>query len=290
MYDPRASITEGGGTPDRRQVPLIRVGFYPYGFKQEAKELFKLSWPLSLSILFHYMIQPISLAFCGHLGHTQLAAVAMALSVIYITTVSFGRGLAFGGDTYFSQTYGSTNKKMMGVYLQKGLLFGFLAALPIIGVLLNTETLLLLLGQNPIIAKLTQEYTLIFIPGVFAYCWLFLLMRYLLCQNRVIPNFIICVFSCGVNAVLHYVLLYQLDMGIKGSAMALASTYYLVLILFISYIWGSGIYKETWDGWSWQCLEDWGEFGKTVVASIVMTFLFWLCTEAGTFLAGSGII
>ena len=27
------------------------------------------------------MIQPISLAFCGHLGHTELAAVALALSV-----------------------------------------------------------------------------------------------------------------------------------------------------------------------------------------------------------------
>ena len=35
----------------------------------------------SLSILFHYLIQPISLAFCGHLGPHQLAAVAMAISV-----------------------------------------------------------------------------------------------------------------------------------------------------------------------------------------------------------------
>ena len=57
----------------------------------------------ALSILFHYLIQPISLAFCGHLGPHQLSAVAMAISVIYITCVSFGRGLAFGGDTYFSQ-------------------------------------------------------------------------------------------------------------------------------------------------------------------------------------------
>ena len=39
-------------------------------------------------------------------------------------------------------------------------------------------------------------------------------------------------------------------------------------------------------GWSWQCLEDWGPFGRTIIASIIMTFIFWLCTEAGTFLAG----
>ncbi len=43
-------------------------------------------------------------------------------------------------------------------------------------------------------------------------------------------------------------------------------------------------------GWSWECLEDWGEFGTVIVASITMTFIFWLCTEVGTFLAGKTII
>ena len=40
--------------------------------------------------------------------------------VIYILMVSVGRGLAYGADTFFSQTYGSSNKKNVGVYLQKG--------------------------------------------------------------------------------------------------------------------------------------------------------------------------
>ena len=48
-----------------------------------------------------------------------------------------------------------------------------------------------------------------------AYNTLFLLMRYLLCQNKVIPNFIICVICCGVCALLHYGLLYQAQMGIE---------------------------------------------------------------------------
>jgi hypothetical protein len=35
----------------------------------------------SVSILFHFLVQPVSLMFCGSLGHWELASAAMALSV-----------------------------------------------------------------------------------------------------------------------------------------------------------------------------------------------------------------
>ena len=65
---------------------------------------------------------------------------------------------------------------------QLGLIFGTLWSLPVIGILLNTETILLLIGQEQRISALAQQYTQLFFPGVFAYCWLFLCMRYLVCQ------------------------------------------------------------------------------------------------------------
>ena len=34
-------------------------------------------------------------------------------------------------------------------------------------------------------------------------------------QNSVIPNLLICVASCAVNAILHYGLVYQAEMGIR---------------------------------------------------------------------------
>ena len=80
-------------------LEFYTLSFFYYILNNKKNELYF----QALSILFHYLIQPISLAFCGHLGPHQLSAVAMAISVIYITCVSFGRGLAFGGDTYFSQ-------------------------------------------------------------------------------------------------------------------------------------------------------------------------------------------
>ena len=52
--------------------------------------------------------------------YTRMCAYMYSSQVIYVLTVSVGRGLAFGGQTFFSQTYGSDNKKLVGVYLQKG--------------------------------------------------------------------------------------------------------------------------------------------------------------------------
>jgi len=34
-------------------------------------------------------------------------------------------------------------------------------------------------------------------------------------QNSVIPNLLVCMVSCGANAVLNYGLVYQANMGIK---------------------------------------------------------------------------
>lgn len=41
------------------------------------------------------------------------------------------------------------------------------------------------------------------------------LVMFTVFQNSVLPNLFICVVSCGLNAVLHYGLVYQAKMGIQ---------------------------------------------------------------------------
>jgi len=42
----------------------------------------------------------------------------------------------------------------------------------------------------------------------------------------------------------------------RGSAISLAATYYIVLFLLVAYIWGSGMYRQTWAGMSCIFLCD----------------------------------
>ena len=49
------------------------------------------------------MLPTVALLFCGQLGANQLGAVSLANSVINVTCLAVGMGLATACDTLFSQ-------------------------------------------------------------------------------------------------------------------------------------------------------------------------------------------
>lgn len=58
-----------------------KASYVPNWFKREFWQVFHLSWSLCLISLFTYLLEPISLYFCGKLGTDELAAVALSNSV-----------------------------------------------------------------------------------------------------------------------------------------------------------------------------------------------------------------
>ena len=128
-----------------------------------------------------------------------------------------------------------------------------LALFPCIALHINVEAFLLLVGQNPAVARLAGQYMLLFIPGavvselhlqMYSACTVALmklstsnyskqgcdfvctsmfqsffmyiiLSKYMQNQNIVLPNVFIGLFANGVNALLHYVFVYVLDYGTK---------------------------------------------------------------------------
>ncbi|CAI5679141.1 unnamed protein product [Oreochromis niloticus] len=261
-------------------------GFVPTNYRNELVQLFKLAGPVVISQLMIFMIGFVSTVFCGHLGKTELAAVALSIAVVNVTGICIGTGLSLTCDTLISQTYGSGNLKRVGVILQRGVLILLLACFPCWAILINTEPLLLAVKQSPEVASLSQLYVKIFMPALPAAFMYQLQGRYLQNQGIIWPQVITGAIGNVFNAIINYVLIHQLDLGVAGSSAANAISQYLLASVLFIYICLRGLHKATWGGWSLDCLQEWGPFVQLAVPSMLMLCLEWWMFQVGGFLAG----
>ncbi|XP_012368606.1 multidrug and toxin extrusion protein 1 [Octodon degus] len=269
-------------TSERRglRCPLLS------GFREELLALIILAGPAFLAQLMVFLISFISSVFCGHLGKLELDAVTLAIAIINITGISVGHGLSSACDTLISQTYGSQNLKYVGVILQRGTLILLLCCIPCWALFLNTQHILLLFRQDPDVSRLTHAYVMIFIPALPAAFLYILQVKYLLNQGIVLPQIVTGIAANLVNAFANYIFLYQLHLGVMGSALAnTISQFTLALLLFLYILWRK-LHKATWGGWSLECLQDWASFLHLAIPSMFMLCIEWWAYEIGSFLSG----
>ncbi|EAW50906.1 hypothetical protein FLJ31196, isoform CRA_f [Homo sapiens] len=258
----------------------------PRGFGTEMWTLFALSGPLFLFQVLTFMIYIVSTVFCGHLGKVELASVTLAVAFVNVCGVSVGVGLSSACDTLMSQSFGSPNKKHVGVILQRGALVLLLCCLPCWALFLNTQHILLLFRQDPDVSRLTQDYVMIFIPGLPVIFLYNLLAKYLQNQKITWPQVLSGVVGNCVNGVANYALVSVLNLGVRGSAYANIISQFAQTVFLLLYIVLKKLHLETWAGWSSQCLQDWGPFFSLAVPSMLMICVEWWAYEIGSFLMG----
>uniref|UniRef100_A0A671N2Q7 Multidrug and toxin extrusion protein n=1 Tax=Sinocyclocheilus anshuiensis TaxID=1608454 RepID=A0A671N2Q7_9TELE len=270
----------------RCQGCLRCFSFLPVHFTREIVNLCSLALPVFLSYLFDYLIIFVSTVFCGHLGKVELDGVALATAVISVMGIGIGYGLSAACDTLISQAFGAGNLHLVGVITQKAILILLLACLPCCAFLINTESILLLVGQSPEVARVSQLYVNIFLPGLPAAFVFIIEAKYLQNQGIIWPLVITGVVANLLNALINYIFLFVLDMGVPGSAAAnTISQYSLAIILFI-YIRCTGLHKHTWPGWSMDCLQEWDSFIQLAIPSMLMMCAEWWTYEIGGLLSG----
>ncbi|KAF6724870.1 Multidrug and toxin extrusion protein 1 [Oryzias melastigma] len=121
------------------------------------------------------------------------------------------------------------------------------------------------------------------LPAAFMFS---LLSRYLQNQGIIWPQVITGFLVNLLNALINYLLLFVLKMGVAGSALANTLSQFSMAGILYAYIVCRGLHKATWAGWSRECLQDWGSYIRLAIPSMVMLCVEWWTYEIGGFLAG----
>ncbi|KAF4012420.1 hypothetical protein G4228_003243 [Cervus hanglu yarkandensis] len=110
--------------------------------------------------------------------------------------------------------------------------------------------------------------------------------KYLQNQGIVWPQVFSGVVGNCVNGLANYVLVSVLGQGVRGSAFANTVSQFTQAVFLLFYIVLKKLHLETWAGWSWECLQDWGPFFRLAVPSMLMLCIEWWAYEIGSFLVG----
>uniref|UniRef100_A0A8C1C049 Multidrug and toxin extrusion protein n=2 Tax=Cyprinus carpio TaxID=7962 RepID=A0A8C1C049_CYPCA len=262
----------------RRCIPLV--------YREELYHILRMTGPLLVCRFLNFLLFFVVTMFCGRLGNTVLAGYAMASATINVTAAATGLGLALACDTLVSQTFGSKNLLRVGVTLQRGILILTLFSLPCCALLVNTQPLLLYLGQDAEVARIAQLYVVAYLPAIPAMFLYQLQLSYLQNQGVIKPQMYASAVANVANVIVNYFLLYWWDYGVYGSAAANTFAQVCNCFALFCFIRWQRIYEKTWGGWSSEALQDWGSYMKLAIPSTLMTCFEWWIYEVGGFLAG----
>ncbi|TGZ61521.1 hypothetical protein CRM22_007943 [Opisthorchis felineus] len=256
--------------------------------KVELRHLIKLALPTMLTQLLRFINPSVSIMVCGHMSREELDASSLANTLINVLGLCIDTGFSSAFDTLFSQAYGSQNRRMLGIFLQRAIcvilvIYSILACIH-----LNVEPILLLLRQDPLISSLTSEYLRYFLPGL-ACDFLFLaLTRYLQAQNIVLPMVYASMIGTIFNLWAQYTFVLKMNLGIRASALWLSVSFGIMLLCEIAYILISGTYKETWSGFNLRAAtKNWGVIFRMGIPGLFMVSLEEWCFEIMTFISGA---
>ncbi|KAF7697312.1 multidrug and toxin extrusion protein 1 [Silurus meridionalis] len=281
-----AQVTEATAASSRVFGCSFVRHWVPLAYREELYQVLRLTGPLLVTRILGFLQPFVSTIFVGHLGNAELAGYALASATINVTTAATGCGLALTCDTLVSQTFGSKNLKRVGEIMQRSILILLLFCLPCWAILINSESLLLLLQQEAEVARIAQLYVIAFLPAVPAFFLHQLQVAYLQNQGIILPQMYTAVIANVLNVGINYMLIFRMGLGVKGSAAANCISQFSISLLLFGYIRWKKLHVSTWGGWSMASLQEWDSFMKLAIPSTLMLCFEWWVYEIGGFLAG----
>ncbi|KAL4347149.1 hypothetical protein GQ457_17G025530 [Hibiscus cannabinus] len=253
---------------------------------KEAIAIANIAVPMILTGLMLYSRSLISMLFLGRLGELPLAGGSLAIGFANITGYSILSGLAMGMESICGQAFGAKRYAVLGITLQRTVLLLLVSSLPISVLWANMRKILILCGQDEIIAMEAQWYLFYSVPDLLAQSLLHPLRIYLRTQSITLPLTCCAILSILLHIPINYLLVSCLKLGIKGVALGGVWTNFNLVASLVIYILYFGVHKKTWEGLSVECFKEWKSLLNLAVPSCISVCLEWWWYEIMILLCG----
>ncbi|NNF06609.1 MAG: MATE family efflux transporter, partial [Candidatus Eisenbacteria bacterium] len=227
----------------------------------------------------------------GRLGVQELAGATLGHVWLY-SSMMFSFGFIFGTDPIITQAHGRGDGGRIARSLQRALVITCTLFLPLAGLWLITEPVLLFLKQDPELAIIARRYVWIQIPSIIPALAYFAFRQYLLGRGIVRPPMYISFVAVGLNILFNWVFIFGNlgvpAMGVEGAGLATALTRFMNLFLIIGVIRLLKLHHGAWVPWSRRTFR-WSAFKEIVHFGIPVSFQISLemwAFQISTLLAG----
>ena len=180
-------------------------------FISTCKDTLTLALPLAVSRLSWSAMKTTDTALIGHTGTVNLSATAVADLYTQSTGVFINGWIL---STLVSHAYGSSNKKMGGIWLQVSLVVIGCLSVPVMLAWLLCGPMLLVMGVSEELIRPAAYYALVLMVAIPARIGIGQLSQYLMAQKIVNPLVKAGLFSMTINLFLGLVLV--LGIGVPG--------------------------------------------------------------------------
>ena len=201
-----------------------------------ASALLKLGIPTMVGMLISALYNAIDAYFVGGLGMSQMGAVSVVFPIVQII-IGLGMMFGAGASSYISRLLGKGDNEQADRTASTALFSGLLVgAVIIIGILIFLDPVLTALGSTETILPYARAYARIYVTGSIINVFTVMMNNLLTAQGATKFTMIAMLTGSIANVILDPVMIYGMDLGIEGAAVATVISLCINMALYIGYI------------------------------------------------------
>jgi len=240
----------------------------PTHWRGELRELLKLGVPMAATQLAMFLVFTIDILMIGRIGPAAIAASSLG-AVVYFFLWMVGSGPVMAVSPLVSQALGADqeNRADARCSVRMALWVIFMMFPFVVGLILLTEPLCLMFGQDPDVSREAGKYVLALSPGWPFALAIMALRNFLAALGKTKIPLLLVIITTTLNAGFNYLLIFGKfgfpELGLVGAGVASSLSYATSFALFVIYIQRDKVaskfdlFKRFWK-------SDWERFREVV--------------------------